>query len=247
MSCRISSAACAGDFFVLDGAVADVNEALLGEMRDEAGIGAVFEHRRRAGLGPFAGHAADVHVPPVERHLLRRRALGVFVGVPQLDRRVDVEHAAVVAPLEDFAAVNVPGQVNQQVAGLQIFAEQRAHVLARHALARELHAALQPRRQHAAAVFEIHDGDVGARRLEMFDEDGEGALRHGPVTDEQDFVFEFQHGKIVLARHFVQKNFALQEFIEIKDTDGRIQGACCPNRFGRRWSAAVSAAARLTT
>jgi hypothetical protein len=55
---------------------------------------------------------------------------------------------------------------------------------------------------------------VLVRRLEVLDENREGALRHGPVTDEQDFVPEFEHGKIVLARHFVQKFFALQEFIE---------------------------------
>jgi len=48
----------------------------------------------------------------------------------------------------------------------------------------------------------------------MFGQDGEGALRHSSVTDEQDFVFKFQHGKIVLARHFVQIFFPLQEFIE---------------------------------
>jgi hypothetical protein len=48
----------------------------------------------------------------------------------------------------------------------------------------------------------------------MFGQDGEGALRHGPVTDEQDFIFEFQHGKNVLGRHFVRIFFTLQEFIK---------------------------------
>jgi hypothetical protein len=48
----------------------------------------------------------------------------------------------------------------------------------------------------------------------MFGQNGEGALRHGPVTDKQNFIFEFQHGKFVLARHFVQIFFRLQEFIE---------------------------------
>jgi hypothetical protein len=52
------------------------------------------------------------------------------------------------------------------------------------------------------------------RQLEVLDQNGEGALRHGSVTDEQDFIFEFQHGKNVLARHFVRIFFALQEFIE---------------------------------
>jgi hypothetical protein len=57
------------------------------------------------------------------------------------------------------------------------------------------------------------------RQLEVLDQNGEGALRHSPVTDEQNFVPEFQHAKVVLARHFVRKFFAIQEFIQ-KMADG---------------------------
>ena len=49
-------------------------------------------------------------------------SLAPCVGVPQLDRGVDVEHAVVVAPLQDLAAVDVPGQVDQQVAGGDVLA-----------------------------------------------------------------------------------------------------------------------------
>ena len=35
----------AREFFILNGAVADVNQALLGKVRDEAGIGAMLQHR----------------------------------------------------------------------------------------------------------------------------------------------------------------------------------------------------------
>ena len=80
---------------------------------------------------PAGGHAADVHVPPVERPLggvLVRRA---GVGVPDLHRRVDVEHPAVVAPLEDFAAVDVPGKVDQQVARREVLRQLRAEILRR--------------------------------------------------------------------------------------------------------------------
>ena len=183
-------------------------------MRDEAGVCAMFQHRRRAGLRPFANHLPKVHVPPVKRHLLRRSALRVFIRIPQLDRRVDVKHAFVVAPLQKFAAVNVPREVNQHIAGGKIFAQQRAHVLARHAPALELHAALEPRRQDAAPVLEVHDGDVFGRGLDVLDQDRQGALRDGAVADEQDFVFKLQHGKIILARHFVRKYLVIQGFIE---------------------------------
>ena len=165
-------------------------------MRNQTGIRAVFENRCRAGLRPLANHLPKVHVPPVKGHFLRRCALGIFIRIPQFHRRVDVKHAAVMAPLEDFAAVNVPREVNQHVAGGKIFAQQRAHVFARHALALELHAALEPRRQDAAAILEVHDGDVFGRRLEVLDEDGQGALRDRAVADEQDFVFEFEHGNL---------------------------------------------------
>jgi hypothetical protein len=53
----------------------------------------------------------------------------------------------------------------------------------------------------------------------MLGQDGVGALRHGSITDEQNFVFKFQHGKNILARHFVRIFFALQEFIEKRTPD----------------------------
>src|SRR5208283_3925225 len=55
------------DLPVLDGAVADVQQALLREMRDEAGVGAVLDYRCGTGLGPFGRHAAEIHLAPVER------------------------------------------------------------------------------------------------------------------------------------------------------------------------------------
>ena len=94
----------------------DVQEALLRPVRDQPGIGPVLDDGGGAGPLPAGGHAADVHVPPVERPLGGVFVRRAGVGVPDLDRRVDVEHAAVVAPLEDFAAVDVPGEVHQQVA-----------------------------------------------------------------------------------------------------------------------------------
>ena len=56
---------------------------------------------------------------------------GARVRVPELHRRVDVQHAVVVAPLHDLAAVDVPGQVDEEVAGREMLAEQRAQVVLR--------------------------------------------------------------------------------------------------------------------
>ena len=92
-------------------------------MGDQARIGAVLEHGRGAGLGPAGGHPADVHVPPIERPLGGMLVVAAGVRVPHFDRRVDVQHAVVVAPLEDLAAVDVPGQVDQQIARREVLAK----------------------------------------------------------------------------------------------------------------------------
>jgi hypothetical protein len=48
---------------------------------------------------------------------------------------------------------------------------------------------------------------VLARQLEVLDQNGESALGHGPITDEQNFVSEFQHGKVV-SRGTLSKKFS---------------------------------------
>ena len=109
------------------------------------GIGAMLEHGGRPRLVPRGDHAPQVHVPPVERSLGRMLLLGPGVRIPELDRRVDVEHAAVVAPLQDLAAVDVPGQVDEQVAGRQVLRPAAAEVVLGHAVLDERHTALDPR------------------------------------------------------------------------------------------------------
>ena len=96
----------------------------------------------------------------------------------------------VVAPLEEFAGVNVPCEVDDEITGADVFAQERAHIFARNALAHELHPALDPRREQRFAVFKIHDRDVFRRGLEVFKKDGERALSDRAVTDKQDFILE---------------------------------------------------------
>ena len=112
----------AGELPVRQGPLGDVEQRLLGEMADETRVGAVLEHRRRPGLLPRRDHPPQVHVPPVERPLGGVLVARPGVRIPQLHRRVDVQHAAVVAPLHDLAAVDVPRQVDQEVAGREMLA-----------------------------------------------------------------------------------------------------------------------------
>ncbi len=86
-------------------------------MADQARVGSMFQHCRRAGGVPVGNHSPQIHMPPVECQVRGVSPLGVFVRIPEFDRRIEIEHAMVVAPADDFAAVDVPGQVNEQIAG----------------------------------------------------------------------------------------------------------------------------------
>jgi hypothetical protein len=110
-------------------------------------------------VGPFSfhvpSHPAQVHVAPVEGLLRRVLVRAAGVGVPQLGRGVDVEDAVVVAPLQDLAGVDVPGQVDQQVAGGQVLAEQRAmfsSVTGRGRIARPSRSTLQLLRRSSKSI-----------------------------------------------------------------------------------------------
>ena len=212
MSCRISSAALPLTFLSLMSAVADVNQALLGEMRDETGIGAVLQHRRRAGLGPLGGHAADVHVPPVQRHLLRRaRSRRSRTGPtirPTCSRRArrgrdttggfrnsqcSKPGQSAGRPLPDICPAARP-------------CSRASRACATNFTPRFSHGVSTSRRSSKSMTVMFWQ-----RHLEVLDQNGQRALRHRPVTDEQNLIFEFQHGNILphSRRHatFLSKNF----------------------------------------
>ena len=170
---------------------ADVDQALLDEMRDEPGIRTVLDDGRRALGLPLRRHPAKVHVAPVER--LFRRMGSTLVRVPQLSRGVDIHHAVVAAPLQDLEGVDVPGQVDQKVAGPDVLREQLAHVLLGHAVAHETDPLGGPWLQLGRAVFKIHHRDIFRRHLDVLEEDRQRALGNRAVTDEEDFIFEFDH------------------------------------------------------
>src|SRR5215813_10461709 len=101
-------------------------------MADQAWVRPVFEHRRWPRFAPPGHHPPQVHVPPVE--CPRGRVLVVLptVGVPDLYRRVDIQYTTVVTPLDDFATIDVPCQVDEKVPDRNVLAQQPAQVLRRH-------------------------------------------------------------------------------------------------------------------
>ena len=95
----------------------DLGEGLLGEVADEAGVGAVLEHGGSTlVVAPPGDHATDVHVPHVQRAVQRMRRGQILVGVPQLNAGVEIANAVIATPLQDRGVVDVPGKVEQQVA-----------------------------------------------------------------------------------------------------------------------------------
>jgi len=121
------------------------------------------------------------------------RALTGRVRIPEFRGRVDVSHAVIPAPLEDFAGVDIPREIDQQIALADVLREQRAHVFLGHAIAHEADAFRSPRLQLRGPIFEIHYRDVFRRHFHVLEKNRQGAFGHGAVTDEEDFIGEFDH------------------------------------------------------
>ena len=73
------------------------------------------------------------------------------------------------------------------------FARTSRHVDRRDALADVADSFFYPRRKFFGLIFEIHHGDVFEGDLDVFDQDGKGASRHGTVTDDQNSLIELYH------------------------------------------------------
>ena len=190
----------AGDFLVVQVPLGKVDQALLRPVRDQPGIGAVLQDGGGAGLAPAGRHAADVHVPPIERPLGGMLVGRAGVRVPNLHRRVQIEHPSIVTPLDDLAAVDVPGQIDQEIAGRHVFPQFGAQILRRDLPPDETDALADPRLQRVRTVLEIHDRDVLKRDAEVFQEDRQRTLGHGPVAQEQNAFVEVDHAILPMSQ-----------------------------------------------
>ena len=121
-----------------------VQQSVLGEMADQSWVGSVFHDRCRPRLTPGVLHPPQIHVAPVEGALGRVLVCGSGVGIPDLHRRVDVKDPPVVAPLHDFAAIDIPRQVDEQVSGREKPPQQTPQVFRCYAIPDEGHALLNP-------------------------------------------------------------------------------------------------------
>ena len=178
--------ACAGEA-VLQRHPADLFERLLGEVRHEAGVGAVLDDGRRPPVvGPPGDHVADAHVPYVERAIERMGVGRVLVGIPHLDRRVEVAHAVIAAPFEDGVAVDVPRQVEQDVARADVAAQHLVEVVARDVIDHVADALGEFVGDARAVVDHVEHGDARRRYIELLQQQGQRALRDRPAAEDED-------------------------------------------------------------
>jgi len=139
----------------------DFGERALGEVADEARVGAVLEHRRRAVIvGPRFDHAPQALVPHIQRALERMRVVHVVIRVPQFDARVQIAHAVLAAPGENRRAVDVPREVEDEVARTHARREELVEILFGHAALLVSHAGLDGVGDALAVVDEVDDGDA---------------------------------------------------------------------------------------
>ena len=170
----------------------DVQQPLLGPVGDEARVGPVFHHGGGAGRAPAGRHAPNVHVPPIKRQFGRMFGPG-RVGVPKLHGGIQVQHPVVVAPLQDFAAVDVPGQVHQQVPGAQVAAQEVPQVPRGDPVLDEGDPLPGPFMDCLAPILEIHHRNLRRRHLQVLEQERQGAGSHRATAQHEDSMFAFGH------------------------------------------------------
>ena len=162
------------------------------EVGDQARIGAVIDHRRRSFVvAPLSIIFRMFHVPVVERVLGRVVALRILVRIPHLDGGVDVEHLMVAAPLEHGVAFDIPGEVDDQVAGADVFRQQLPVIFFRHAVKNIIDAALQGVFDPRAVIDEIHDRDIFRGHVDEFQHQRHGALGYRTAADDEQLPLNF--------------------------------------------------------
>src|SRR5262245_64255219 len=98
-------------------------------MADQARVRPVLEHRRWPRFAPPGNQPPQVHMPPVECPLSRMLVVLPAIGIPELYRRVDIQYTPVVAPLYDFAKIDVQRQVDEEVPSREVLAQMSGEVL----------------------------------------------------------------------------------------------------------------------
>ena len=165
----------------------DVEQRLLHEVRHEAGIRAVRQHRgwRTGKLDPEGkGFLAHGIVRP-----LRRRHRRVRVPAePRFDAGIEIQRALLRAQLHQRDARDVHRQIQQEVAATDQRIEDALVVVARDRLLDEAHAELGS--LSAAGVLGRHDRDAFGRNADVPQDQRQDSLADAAEPDDQEPAWE---------------------------------------------------------
>ena len=95
-------------------------KGVLDEVRHETGVRTVLEYGGWPGPIPRGHPPSKSHMPNVETAFAWILTRSVGIGLPELDAGIEIPNSIVVAPLDDFDAVDVPGEVHQDVVRTQM-------------------------------------------------------------------------------------------------------------------------------
>jgi len=165
----------------------DVGQREFDEVADHAGVRAVLDDGGGSGVvTPSLDHSANRLVTHVERPLGGGRRRHVVVGIPQFDRRVEVAHAVVAAPLKNRRGVDVPREVEQHVAIANTRREKLVQIVASDAILLIRHALGEAVGDARAIVANVNDVDRRRRDANVADEQRNGALRDRATAKHED-------------------------------------------------------------
>ena len=177
----------------------EIQQRLLDEVRHQAGIRAVRQHRRRTVLVRLAQGERFLAQRVVGAPGRRDRRVGVTAG-PRLDARIEIQRALLVRELDQRDARNVDRQVQQEIAAADQRIEHLAVVVARERVDDELDAVL--RRLALARFVRRDDGDALGLDADVTQHERQHALADTAETDEDQAVRKLHvDGKIRHGEH----------------------------------------------
>jgi hypothetical protein len=98
-----------------------------------------------------------------------------------------------MTPLHNLAAVDVPGQVDEQIACGNVLCEKRPEILGFDAILDERHALREPGTERRLVWLKVHDGDTLRRDLHVLEENGQRASRHRTKSNKENALVELEH------------------------------------------------------
>jgi hypothetical protein len=181
----------------------DVHQRLLHEVRDQPGIGAMGDHRRRAPAvaGRELQHGFAQRVVGAQRH----RQVGIGVAArPGFYAGVDVERTLLLAELDQRRRGDLDREIDQEVALGKPIRQHIAIVSLGQTLLDELDAVALGLGQ-AAAVVLGDDGDLAGLDADMAQDERQHALADRAEADHDHATLEFE---ILLARDVLHHSSA---------------------------------------